>query len=69
MKLVDYTLCELRHSRWLANLTKGEPLLTHHANGVYIINFKEIVYHQHKVLHIIKSQREYTLTRDDIHLR
>ena len=38
-------------------LTQVEPLLTHHAIGVYIINFKEIVYHQHNVLYIIKSQR------------
>ena len=55
--------------RWKASLTKIELSLTHHAKGVYIINFKEIVYHQHKVLYIIKSQKEYTLARDDIHLR
>jgi len=35
---------------------KVEPLLIHHAKGVYIINFKEIVYHQHKVLYIIIAE-------------
>ncbi len=49
---------------------------THYNQGkaLYIINFKEIAYHQNGVLHIIKSQRNtpsvmiYTLKRDDIRL-
>ena len=38
------------------------------AQALHIINFVEIVYHQHKVLHIIKPQERYTLKHDDIRL-
>ena len=34
--------------------------------ALYIINSKGIVYHQHKVLYIIKPQERYTLKRDEM---
>ena len=34
--------------------------------ALYIINSKGIVYHQHKVLHLIKPQGKCTLARDEI---
>ncbi len=37
------------------------------AIALYIINFVEIAYHQHEVLHIIKSQED-TPCGDDIRL-
>ena len=34
--------------------------------ALYIINSVGIAYHQHAVLHLIKPQEKYTLTRDEI---
>ena len=39
---------------------------TNQGEALYIINSEGIAYHQHEVLHLIKPQEKYTLTRDEI---
>ena len=76
-KDLKYTPCELkikRFSHFVLCFAFVETLAESLTNKIAKINGRAIVYHQHGVLYIIKSQRDtpsvmiYTLKRDDIRM-